>query len=128
MPRGIRKAAIPKLPDGVKWATQVPILVIPSAGSSAKLDGADGGLRRRPTSSESEVRLRYPPCCDQHKGAIKVDSLVTDSELQSLCSRFSQHYGHGRLLADRAKIDWQPCTDKVACEDCLADYNDKRAA
>lgn len=129
MPRGIRKAAPPKLPEGVKWATQVPILVIPSAGSSAKVDGSDGALRNRGTGSpEMEVRLRYPPCCDQHKGALKIDSLITPSELQATCSRFSQHYGHGRLLPDRAHVEWIACTDKVPCEDCLTDYNDKRAA
>jgi hypothetical protein len=128
MSRALRKAAIPKLPDGVKWATQVPMLVIPSAGHSQKGDGADGGLRRRPTGErEVEVRVRYPACCDQHKGSLKVESLATPSELQALCSRFSQHHGHGQLLPGRTKIEFAPCTDKVPCEDCMMDAEEKRA-
>ncbi len=130
MSRALRKAATPKLPDGVKWATQVPMLVIPSAGHSPKGDGADGGLRRRPAGErEVEVRVRYPACCDQHKASIKVESLVTQQELMALCSRFTQHHGHGRLLPGQAKIEWVPCQEKtVPCEDCMADWQDKQVA
>lgn len=129
MARGVRKAATRKLPDGVRWATQVPILVIPSGGHSAKDDGADGALRNRGTGKpEEEIRLRYPPCCDEHKKAIKIDSLITQGELQATCARFSQNYGHGRLQPRAARLEWTECTDKVPCEDCLTDHNDKRAA
>ena len=129
MARGVRKAATQKLPEGVRWATQVPILVIPSGGHNAKDDGADGALRNRGTGKpETAIRLRYPPCCDEHKKAIKIEALVTPGELQATCSRFSQHIGHGRLQPGAAHLEWAECTDKVPCEDCLSDYNDKRAA
>lgn len=129
MARGIRKTAVPKLPEGVRWATQIPLLVIPSSGHSAKGDGADGALRHRGTGGkENAVTVRYPACCDQHKGAIKVESLATEQELAAMCSRFSQHHGHGKLYPERARVDWIACEDKVPCEDCLTDFNDKRAA
>lgn len=126
MSRALRKAAPLKLPDGVKWATQVPLLIIPSAGHSAKGDGADGALRRRPGgSNEVDVRVRYPPCCDQHKSGIKVESLATSQEIASMCSRFSQHLGHGQLMPSRARIEWVPCQEQMACEDCVATYEEK---
>lgn len=129
MPRGIRKAAVPKLPEGVKWATQIPVLVIPSSGHSPQGDGADGAMRHRPTGpQENTVKVRYPGCCEDHKKAIKVESLATEGELQAMCARFSQHHGHGKLYPDRARVDWVACTDKVPCEDCLTEANDKRAA
>lgn len=130
MSRALRRAATPKLPDGVKWATQVPILVIPSAGHSAKGDGADGALRRRPNSNlEVEVRVRYPACCDQHKGSIKLESLVSRNELTAMCSRFMQHHGHGRLLPEKARVEWAPCPEKsMPCEDCMDEHDAKRVA
>lgn len=127
MPRGIRKAAIPQLPKGVNWATHVPLLVIPSGGTSPKADGVDGALRNRTSgANERDVKLQYPGCCDEHKKAITVASLVTDQELLSICSRFSQHYGHGRLQPARARIEWVSPTGKAPCEDCLDEYHTKQ--
>jgi hypothetical protein len=129
MTRGVRKAATLKLPAGVKWATQVPILIIPSAGHSKKGDGADGNLRRRDTGDEENtVKVRYPACCDDHKSAIKVESLATEQELTAMCTRFSQHHGHGKLYPRRAKVEWTVVEGKIPCEDCLAEYQDKQQA
>ena len=138
MSRGLRKAATPKLPDNVKWATQVPILVIPSGGHSGLSEGTEiatgpNGQRRQqverrtPTNSrrENEVRLRYPACCDQHKGQIKVESLVTEQELRAVCSRLTQHHGHGALNPRGAWLEWAPCEDKIPCSDCLGDAAEK---
>jgi hypothetical protein len=128
MSRALRKAAPIKLPEGVKWATQVPLLIIPSGGHSAKGDGADGALRRRPGgSNEVDVRVRYPPCCDAHKAGIKVESLVTAQDLAGLCSRFSQHVGHGQLHPSRARVEWIPCQEQMPCDDCMTAYEEKQA-
>ena len=129
MARGIRKAPPQALPQGVKWATQVPILIIPSGGHSAKMDGSDGALRNRSTNAnERDVKVRYPPCCDEHKKQLKLESLVTEGELASLATRFQQHIGHGRLIPERAKVEWAPCTEKMPCEDCMSEYQDKQVA
>ncbi|MGH9588301.1 MAG: hypothetical protein ACRD3F_15230 [Acidobacteriaceae bacterium] len=119
---GIRKAAIPKLPDKVRWATSVPLLVIPSAGHNGAMDGTAGAGSRRTGSydkREKAVTLRYLPCCDEHKAQIKVESLVTLPQLQGLCNRLTQHMGHGALQPDRARVEWAKCEEKVACADCL---------
>jgi hypothetical protein len=129
MARGIRKAATQKLPAGVKYATQVPLLIIPAAPRSTRADGTDGTLRRRDTGDrDNAVAVRYPACCDEHKSAIKVASLATDSELAAMCSRFSQHHGHGKLYAHQARIEWIACEDKVPCQDCLDEHHEKQAA
>lgn len=119
---GIRKAAVPPLPQKVKWATSVPLLVIPSAGHNPKVDGTAGaGARRQGIFGRQEraVTLRYAPCCDEHKQHIKVKSLITDAQLQGLCTRLTMHLGHGMLQADGAKIEWAPCEEKIPCADCL---------
>lgn len=119
---GIRKAAIPPLPQKVKWATWVPLLVIPSAGHNPKVDGTAGaGARRQGIFGRQEraVTLRYEPCCDEHKGQIKVKSLITEAQLQGLCTRLTMHLGHGMLQAEGAKVEWDECKDKIPCKDCL---------
>lgn len=119
--RGLRKAATPALPKGVKPATWVPLLVIPSAGHNAKMDGTAGANLRRRTvvGSEQAVTLRYQPCCEEHKGQITVDALITEFQLQGLCTRLTQHLGHGALLPRQAKVEWAECTEKAPCADCL---------
>lgn len=136
MARGVRRTAAYKLPEKVKWATHVPILVIPSAGHSRLAEGTqiatgpEGRQRRQdverrtPTNSkrETEVRLRYPPCCEEHMKAIDkegVDALIGPQQLVGLSNRLQQHHGHGALLPNRAEIDWVACTDKAPCSDCL---------
>ncbi|MDE2105364.1 MAG: hypothetical protein KGL39_49515 [Patescibacteria group bacterium] len=123
MARGLRKATPTKLPEGVKPATVVPILVIPSAGHSAKMDGNEQA-RRQPfgTKKETEVRLRYAPCCDEHKQHIKVSSLESPQQLLALTTRLTAHLGHGRLLPEKAHIEWEACQEKVACADCQEDF------
>jgi hypothetical protein len=129
MARGIRKTAVQKLPPGVEWATQIPVLVIPSAGHSKKGDGTDGALRRRDGSAnENTVKTRYPACCDKHQKAIKVESLATEQEIQAMCSRYSQHHGHGKLYPERARVEWIPADAKVPCQDCLDEWQDKQVA
>lgn len=134
MPRGVRNTAQPKLPENVKWATHVPILVIPSAGHSRLAEGTEIAVgnkgrrqeveRRTPTNSkrETEVRLRYPPCCSQHKQLIEqdgVDALIGSNQLLSLTNRLSQSHGHGALRPGLARVDWQKCETEVPCQDCL---------
>lgn len=129
MARGLRKAALPKLPDGVKWATHVPVIVIPSGGHSLATDGAAQARRHSANSKpELEVRLRFDACCDTHKAAITLEALASTQELTSLCVRLTQHHGHGRLMPDKARIDWVKCDARVACADCLAEYQDKQKA
>lgn len=127
MPRGIRKTQAPKLPEGVKAATWCPVLVIPSAGHSLKADGSDLS-RRQPGNSkrETEVRLRYSPCCDAHKGKITVADLESPQEMLALVNRLMNHYGHGRLLPDSAHIDWQKVVEVTPCVDCMAEYQDRQ--
>src|SRR6185437_12189467 len=95
---GIRNTAAPKLPEKISWATHVPILVIPSGGHSRLAEGTEivtgphGRQRRQeverrlPTNTrrETEVRLRYQPCCETHMGQISeegVKALVGSSQL-----------------------------------------------
>ncbi|MGH7105078.1 MAG: hypothetical protein ACREFT_01050 [Acetobacteraceae bacterium] len=119
---GIRKAAIPELPENVKWATQVPLLVIPSRGHDPKVDGtANATARRRLVAGqERAVTLRYSPCCEEHKAQIKIESLITEAQLQGLCNRLTMHMGHGALQPGQAKVEWTKCEEKIPCADCLA--------
>lgn len=135
MARGVRRTAALRLPEKVKWATHVPVLVIPSAGHSRLAEGTqistgpEGRQRRQdverrtPNSKrETEVRLRYPPCCEDHMKAIDkdgVDALVGPQELRGLSTRLQQHHGHGALRPESAEIEWDTCKDKVPCADCL---------
>ena len=136
MPRGVRKTAQQKLPEKVKWATHVPILVIPSAGHSGLMEGTEiatgpagrqrksGVERRTPTNSkrEHEIPLRYGACCAEHKAEIEAEgipALISAGQLQGLANRLSQHYGHGALQPRRAQIEWEPVQGQVPCQDCL---------
>lgn len=135
---GIRNTAAPKLPESIEWSTHVPIIVIPSAGHSRLAEGTEivtgpNGRQRRqeverriPTNTrrETEVRLRYQPCCERHKEEIEaegVKALIGPAQLQALANRLSQHQGHGALRPNAAEIDWQKCTDKVLCHDCIVE-------
>jgi hypothetical protein len=129
--RGARRNAPIQLPPGVKLAEWVPILVIPSGGHNPKGDGTYLAEQRRQvgnSKAETEVRLRYEPCCAEHKAAITVASLASEGELQALCTRLMQHHGHGRLMPDRAAIQWQECRETVACHDCLEEASQPQDA
>lgn len=138
MARGIRNTAVPQLPASVEWCTHVPVVVIPSAGHS-KLDegteietGPQGRKRRQevarrtPTNSrrETEVRLRYQPCCERHMEEIEAEgikALIGPAQLQAMANRLSQHTGHGALRPSAAHIEWEECKERALCHDCVVE-------
>ncbi len=122
MARLLRKDAAKQLPPGVKKAKWSPVIVVPSAGHSAAAAGLKlANARRKPASTraETEVRIRYLPCCDEHKQAIRLETLENAAELRARCKRLSDQLGHGFLQPDSARLEWEPLDDGSPCSDCV---------
>lgn len=126
MPRGIRNEAPLKLPEGVKLAKWVPLIVIPRAAPNKqqrRASGVDLASDRRQQSDPSAgkpLTVRYQPCCDTHKTQMTLNALETPQQLMARCQSLAKDQGHIDLMPREAKLDWAPCEDKTPCEDCLA--------
>ena len=128
MRRPVRTEAARPLPQGVKLAKWVPIVVIPSDGHNARAAGTQlANMRRQVTGTQNEhvVRLRYGACCDPHKADIKLGSLITATQLQALAQRLSMQHGHGNLRPQDAKLEWVQCEDELPCADCMAEAKER---
>lgn len=121
MPRLDRNDPQRRLPQGVKLAKWVPIVVIPSAGHDARAAGTKfANMRRGGTDgSEKPVRIRFGACCDEHKGAVKLDLLATPAELMRRAKSLSNHLGHGLLQPEKARLEWEQCESELPCIDCM---------
>ena len=100
-----------------------PVVVIPSAGHNPVAEGVatpKGGRipRRTPNSKapETEVRVTFPTAyCTEHRDGMIVADFMRPAELASYCQRLQLHYGHGRLLAASAHLDWVQAEDEEPC-------------
>ncbi len=116
-----RADPVKKLPPGVKLATKVPIVIIPSAGVDPSAAGTKlANMRRQGAGSrENAVRIRFGACCDEHRGQVKLDNLASPAELMRRAKSLSDHVGHGRLDPSQARLEWVDCEPNTPCTDCL---------
>ena len=97
-----------------------PVVVIPSAGHNPVAEGVatpkGGRIQRRTPNSkepETEVRVTFPHAyCAEHRDGMIVSDFMRPAELASYCQRLQSHYGHGRLLAASAHLEWVEVEDE----------------
>ncbi len=122
MARLLRNDAAKQMPAGVKKARWSPVVVIPSAGIDPRAAGLKlANMRRKSPQSrpETEVRIRYLPTCDEHKQAIKLETLESQEQLRARCKRLTDQLGHGTLSPESARLEWEPLDDGTPCSDCM---------
>lgn len=126
MPRGIRNEAPLKLPEGVKLAKWVPLIIVPRSPSNKQQRRAEGvdlaTSRRQQTDPHAgqPLTFRYQPCCETHKAQMTLTALESPQQLMARCQSLAKDQGHIDLMPREAKLDWMACEDKMPCEDCLA--------
>ncbi len=122
MPRLLRNDAPKKLPQGVKLARWVPVVVIPSGAIDPRAAGTHlANMRRQgPGAGNAQpVKLRFPGCCEEHKQAIKLSTLATPEQLMTRAKRLTDQIGHGPLRPQEATLEWVEADGTEPCADCL---------
>lgn len=130
MRRLVRNDPVRRLPPGVKAAKWVPIVVIPSEGHDARAAGTKPANMRRQGAGagvERPVRIQFGACCDEHKGHVKLELLASPADLARRASALSNHHGHGRLMPDKARLEWEQCESELPCVDCMEIAAEKEA-
>ena len=125
MPRGIRNAAPLKLPDGVRLSKWIPIISVPRSGPTKQMrrqEGTDLAQQRRQQSDPNAgqpLRLRYAPCCEEHKKEMTLAALESPAQLLFRCQSLAKDQGHFDLLPKQATLEWQKDEDNTPCRDCI---------
>jgi hypothetical protein len=103
--------------------------MIPSGAPDARAAGTHlANMRRQARGGPTEIRLRFPPCCDEHKQALKsVHDVIDEGSLASYAKRLADHYGHLGLRPKDATLEWLSADGREPCADCLSEAEQREA-